>query len=336
MRTLRNGTLTVQAYNAQVWTQERNILRVTDPQAYGCAILYPNNQTLIAYYTLDENGSVDIDMSDFMRTQDSGGVIKPLYVRTDGEEQNTVNATFIIVGLINPVNVLIPNNDTLVKIHEFDEREQGEMDSLLIIPPSRMYMGLGQTGVKFELNYINKDAEQDYEIAARELYGVTWHSLRIDKVISLNQNTTRFVLSEDYIGSNLIDISLRPMECGKRYAAVRWVSFTGQTRVHTWEVTKAKTATRDAIELLTIDGSYNTIKGREDGFVLRLDGLTAYDMWYYADIITSSKVEVSMDGATWQQVEITTKDVTIPDGDAGKLNTLEVNCNWRKYDAITL
>lgn len=334
MRTLVNGTLTVQAYNAQVWTQEHNFVKVkeTDASAKTVAVLFPNQTTTVAEYTLDENKEAIIDLSDLIRLNPQS---HNLYIRSL-PNIHTVNANYTPVGLINPVNVLIPNNDTLVKIHEFDEREQDEMGSLLIIPPSRMYMGLDQAGVKFELNYIDDYAEQDYEITADELYGGAWHSLRIDKVISLNPNTTRFVLNEDYIGSNLIDISLRPMECGKRYAAVRWVSFTGQTRVHTWEVTKAKTATRDAIELLTIDGSYHTLKGREDGFVLRLEGLNAYDMWYYADIITSSKVEVSMGGHTWQQVEITTKDVTIPDGDAGKLNTLEINCNWRKYDAITL
>lgn len=323
MRTLTNGTLTVLAYNQSVWKQEHNILRVTDPQAYGCAILYPDNQTQIAYYTLDENSSVDIDMSDFIRTQDSG-VLKSLYVRTDGDAQNMVNANFKIVGLISPESVLIPN---------FSLRD------FVVIPPKHMLMGVGNAGIAPEYYCTMRSAMRPgFVILTDE---GTQTTLAISSLapmtVQLPSNTARLDITTRVVVTTIIETyKTKPLECDKRYAAVRWVSFTGKTRVHTFEVTKAKTATRDAIELLTIDGSYNTIKGREDGFVLRLDGLNAYDMWYYADIVTSSKVEVSIDGTTWQQVEITTKDITIPDGNAGKLNTLEVNCNWRKYDAITL
>lgn len=323
MRTLTNGTLTVLAYNQSVWKQEHNILRVTDPQAYGCAILYPDNQTQIAYYTLDENGSVDIDMSDFIRTQDSG-VLKSLYVRTDGDAQNMVNANFKIVGLISPESVLIPHFS---------------LGGFVMVPPKHMLMGVGSAGIAPEYYCtIAQVLRPAFSILTDEGTRTTSAiSSLAPMTVQLPSNTARLDITTRAVVTTTIETyNTKPLECDKRYAAVRWVSFTGKTRVHTWEVTKAKTATDGAIELLTIDGSYNTLKGREDGFVLRLEGLNAYDLWYYADIITSSQVEVSMDGSTWQRVEITTKDVAIPDGDAGKLNTLEVNCNWRKYDAITL
>ena len=106
--------------------------------------------------------------------------------------------------------------------------------------------------------------------------------------------------------------------------------------MHTFELRDATQTTDEVIKLETLDGTYNQIKGRTDGFKLYLDELTAYDYWYYADVITSSKVEVSLDGTTWQQVEVTTKSVTIPNTSEGKTNKLEIIVNWRNYDAVTM
>lgn len=317
MRTLVNGTLIVQAYDAKVWKQERNLLRVTDPLATSVSLYHPTPTTKVATYTLDGEHKVDIDLSDFIRLHDSG--VNDVFVRTDGGAAQYVVADFEVVGLIDPRSAIIPRSFTGMPIE----------------PPSMMYVqAFPNVYVRFEACadttaniYVIGSGESGYVVS-------NW----VPDVCSNNRmNSVRVVYFYMPDAAPIIKtLYTRVLDDCKRYAAVRWVSFTGQTRLHTWEVTKAKTATRDAIELLTIDGSYNTIKGREDGFVLRLDGLNAYDMWYYVDIITSSKVEVSMDGYTWQRVDITTKDIKIPDGNAGKLNTLEVNCNWRKYDAITL
>ena len=80
---------------------------------------------------------------------------------------------------------------------------------------------------------------------------------------------------------------------------------------------------------------YTEIKGEEDGFSLLLEDLTRYDFWYYADIITSSHVRVSIDGGvTFYDVEVTDKKYTVPESDAGRLATLEVAIKFRKYDTI--
>ena len=126
-----------------------------------------------------------------------------------------------------------------------------------------------------------------------------------------------------------------PLQCGVRYAMVRWVSFTGATRCHTMEAVKAKSDTKDAFSLLPIDNEYVDIKGREDGFTLHLNGLSAYDLWYYADMIHSSKVEVSLDGETWDRVQVTKKSFTAPDGE-GSNGEIEIQVNWKRYDAVAM
>lgn len=317
MRTLTSGTLTVQAYDEAVWKQERNVLRVTDTNATVAALYSPTLSTKLAEYTLDENHSVEIDMTDYIRAH-SDTYVRNVYISTSPTQ--TVNASYFVRGLINPEHVLMPNSD----IKDFP-----------VALPRCMFCGI--FGLSIVPEYLCMSAlKTTFAMIIPGDITLQNATKSVPATVEIPTDVKLVTITQSPGNTTIAEYVIKQPEACKRYAAVRWVSFTGQTRLHTWEVTKAKTATRDAIELLTIDGSYHTLKGREDGFVLRLDGLNAYDMWYYADIITSSKVEVSMDGYTWQRVYITTKDITIPDGNAGKLNKLEVNCNWRKYDAITL
>ena len=80
---------------------------------------------------------------------------------------------------------------------------------------------------------------------------------------------------------------------------------------------------------------YDDVKGREDSFTIRLDGLNNYDLWYYADLITSSSVKVTLDGEKWQKVQVTEKNITLPDGEANN-GILEISLNYAKYDAVAM
>lgn len=329
MRTFTDGNLTVVAPDFVVWLQEKNLLFITGEAGHRVGVHY---RSYVPTYTLDEEGKAVVDISELLR-------VAPLTTTTpfvfdyDGE-QMLIEIYFTRGGLINPKNVLIPHDETLAKILAFDNAELALLQNeLFIVPPAKMIMAPTNVQIAFELNSVLV-AERDYDMFMSALVDGNWSAVRIQNACVLPRRAMRFILNEDYIGTNLIDRTLQPMECGKRYAAVRWVSFTGQTRCHTFEVVKANSNTIDSVELLTIDGSYNVVKGREDRFGLRLDNLTAYDFWYYSDVCHSSKVEVSMDGVEWQQVDVLTKTVSLPDGDAGKFNTLNVELKWRKYDAV--
>ena len=130
-------------------------------------------------------------------------------------------------------------------------------------------------------------------------------------------------------------------KCGVQYACVEWVSFTGVTRRHVFEVIKNKIDVGDSYSLLMPDNSFSDIRGRKDSFTLFMDGLNAYDLWYYADLITSPSVKVSLNSerpATidFHAVQVTTKNITIPDGDYKSNGKLEITVNWKQYDAVAL
>lgn len=315
MRTLTSGTLTVQAYDANVWLQERNVLRIKDTRATKVRVgLNPISQEF-ATYTLDANHEAVVDMSDYIRTH---ATATNIYVRSNSgiAVYVYVNANYNPVGLINPKNVPIPETDN---------------GWPMTVPTMYRQAFAGaayRTGVEI--------CTSEYAVAygRRGTVEVAFQLEPWEPLIVSGLENMQSIVTATQDGHNTYQFKeLNP--CA-RYAAVRWVSFTGKTRLHTLEVRDLSQTADEVIKLETLDGSYSQIKGRTDGFKLYLDDLTAYDYWYYSDIITSSKVEVSLDGANWNQVEVTTKSVTIPNTSEGKTNKLEITVNWRKYDAVTM
>lgn len=306
MRTLTSGTLTVQAYDANVWIQERNVLRISDPGSTKVSI-GTTTSTQFATYSLDKSHKAVVDVSDYIRTH---AAATNIYVSTDGGAR--VNANYIPVGLINPANVIIPETDIAFQ-------------ALVAFP--RVYLqAINGVASSFEMRGFPGGSGLEYGG-----YGVDF----VDGSNVLPSSIVSFNYGNGQTGE-YGTFYLRLIDCEKRYASVRWQSFTGATRCHTLEVRDVNQAANDVINIETLDGSYNQIKGRTDGFKLYLDDLDEYDYWYYSDIITSSKVEVSLDGQTWNQVEVTTKSVTIPNTNTGATNKLEIALNWRRYDAVTM
>lgn len=167
------------------------------------------------------------------------------------------------------------------------------------------------------------------------------YEAEVDVLHTIDDDLERLMLRDDTQVLTILDgaevlqsVRVADQLCGRRYAAVRWVSAAGKQKQATWEVRDAKTTTQDAVEFETADNTYRYLKGRQDSCMLFLDGLTAFDYWYYSDIVHSSSVEADF-GQGWQSVEVTTKDVTIPYGST-ELETLKVNIKIADYDAVSM
>ena len=308
--------------NVGIWSAERQIIYLerVSGSVSEVKLSKRNNATLpyddIATYKLDENGKCAIDITDLVRTfgvyQNAIDVNTSLSISLSTPGVST-SFYIRIDGIINPANVYIP---------------PFTMPDALIVPPERiLYAGL--TDIRCEF----------YQAVTT---GLTWELegaiLSADKrwIDAINDFTIYRVKSgETTIARKSTFQSIYVDPCKFPAAAVRWVSFTGGQRVHHFMLRKPTIASVENYQLLTLDNSYNEIKGRLYGLDLYLDDLLPYDLWYYADVITSSKVEVSLDGQTWNQVQVTNKNVTIPTGEMGN-GKLEITVNWRRYDAVTM
>ena len=325
MRTTTNDGIKFTYPEEGVWSAERQIIYMERVSGSVSEVtlskrkqgVIPLTDEDIATYKLDANGNCAIDITDLVRTfgvyQSAIDTNMSLYL-TLTTPGGSISFYIRIAGIINPAGVYIP---------------PFTMPDALIVPPERiLYAGITDIICEF---YPAVTTGLTWTLEG----GATW--IETNRLINaINDFTILRVKSGQTTIARKSTFQTTTIDaCKSPAVAVRWVSFTGVQRVHHFMLRKPTIASAENYQLITLDNSYNEIKGRVDGLDLYLDDLLPYDLWYYADVITSSKVEVSLDGQTWNQVQVTNKNVTIPTGEMGN-GKLEITVNWRKYDAVTM
>lgn len=309
--------MTVQ-WNTNVYTQERNIMRISEIDASASyirvLILSSGLSGTVVKYSIPASKNLDIDFSDLVRLSATGMCSISAHNAYDVIIGNTYTMQWTQAGRINPAGVYIP---------------PFTMPDALIVPPERiLYAGLTDIRCEF-YPAVTTGLTWALEGAAQWAVDKRWVDAIGDFIIYRLKSGQTTIARKSTFQTTIIDA------CKSPAVAVRWVSFTGVQRVHHFMLRKPTIASAENYQLLTLDNSYNEIKGRVDGLDLYLDDLLPYDLWYYADVITSSKVEVSLDGQTWNQVQVTNKNVTIPAGEMGN-GKLEITVNWKRYDPVTV
>lgn len=279
-----------------------------------------------ANYVFDANNEILIDFSDIGIVAEMG----TQYAATIAGDvsSNVITFNFTAVGLVSPNDVFIPKPNGIWET-------QPTISNQLIAPiPSRwlispasptpfeyveIYAMANVNGLQFITNmHVNI-------VAGRN--NIQYNALAVGGAIrNTNDNTAIRIYRQQPI-------------CGREYAVVQWVSRFGGIKRHVWEVRGITEKVTGKTNFATIDGSYKQLKGSEAGFKLRLDNLTAFDYWYYADIITSDDVRVwlcaesnlhNFDDET--RVEVSTNDYTLPT--PAEKGELVVNVNWKKYKQL--
>ena len=325
MRTKTNDGIKFTYPDEGVWSAERQIIYLERVSGSVSEVtlskrkqgVTPLTDEDIATYKLDSSGKCAIDITELVRVygvyQSAIDTNTSLYL-TLTTSGGSISFYIRIAGVINPAGVYIP---------------PFTMPDALIVPPERiLYAGLTDIRCEF-YSEVTTGLTWALEGDAQWAVDKRWVNAIGDFIIYRLKSGQTTIARKSTFQSIAIDA------CKSPAVAVRWISFTGVQRVHHFMLRKPTIASAENYQLLTLDNSYNEIKGRVDGLDLYLDDLLPYDLWYYADVITSSKVEVSLDGQTWNQVQVTNKNVTIPTGEMGN-GKLEITVNWRKYDAVTM
>ena len=132
-----------------------------------------------------------------------------------------------------------------------------------------------------------------------------------------------------------------PQECPREYVRVSWLGAWGipdeqdPLKCAMWEKTAQTISTENEVVLLPEAGqNFAQIKGRGEEITLVLRGLTRFDVWYYADIVTSSRVYVERNGEE-VAVHVDSSEVVVPDGN-GVLTDLKVKLTVVNYDAVAM
>lgn len=305
-----------------IWQQERSIMTIGTFNANTAYVKIVCNTApmvgLTAKYVKPSAGELQVDLSDLVRIIAAGNVTVTEHSADDTQIGSAITKTWTRSGNIGFANIIAPPN------------EIGAEFGLKVFPPSMMLKSATNAQITFEIS--NERSYQFSTGRVKELPSESVQNFARSVTIDSDTDAVEFWHLAD---QNYGTIVLKDLEECKQYATVEWVSFSGATRRHTFEVINCKTETDGTISLQQVYNHYKELKGRMDGFVLRLEDLDRYDYWYYADLITSSQVRVIVQGTTeWRLVQVTTKAVEIPNTDAGKLNTLEIKVNYAKYDTL--
>ena len=293
------------------WKAERFLVKwTTNASEITFAYQSGGADEMVARYQT-ANGGVLIDVTNFVRAYPERNRL----IFSDGT--NTRSVSFTVYGLIDPGYVLIPERD--------------DDDFCQISAPSLMLAPFGSLQLAFEM--WSDSGFSFLSGRVKEIPGDTLQNYARSVTIAHATERVEFWRLPDTMYRA---VTLRETNCACRYACVEWVSFTGATRRHVFEITKATVETGEVVTLANILNEWTEIKGRVDGFTLRLENLDRYDLWYYSDLITSGRVRVTIDGTNWYDVHVDEKAYTLPESNAGKLSTLEIPVKFRKYDAVSL
>lgn len=270
-------------------------------------------------YALDTNRYCIMDLTDIVRTYQGQTISIGWGQHPIPQEDEAVIIRTGALGLINPAGVLIP------------EREDDDLCA--INAPSVMLAPFGSLQIVFEMWASDENSYYFATGRVKENPGDTVQNFARTVTLSHDTNHVEFWhLNDD--AYRVLDI--QPLSCERTYACVEWVSFTGQTRRHIFEISKAEVDSDEVISLENLANQWTEIKGRVDCFNLRLENLNRYDLWYYSDIITSSRVRVTIDGVNWYDVQVNGTKYVIPETNAGKFSTLEIPIKFRRYDAVIM
>lgn len=323
------------------WTGERMILRGSydGEEDLGGSIkvwtdLHGSESNPLFEMTFPENGAHEIDMTDYFRAYPNNE-----WVRVKWEEYYADIDLSFNKGIM-PENMVIPWG-SLRQWYSTKGLPNATTWISSFLCPSRILerpsFGIQQ---RFEtygipLKY-NSDDDMDNRVSFYNGNGtyVSYSTLN-NRLIYIPNSAAKMTFQQSYDGAVVGAIKIAPLVCGRKYCQVIWESCTGIYRVATFELVKSKHSTSDAYSLLNMNNEYVEIKGREDSFTIRLDQLSAYDLWYYSDILQSSNVKVRIESGETRRVEVTDKSITIPDGDAFN-GVLEINVNFAKYDAVAM
>lgn len=306
------------------WMAERALITIKDATKNGDVLLKVQVKinpvrpfiTLIdVTYIANDDGILVIDVSDALRMYKNMRVVR---VRVKDIEQAAETMKDVqIMGLVNPSKLLMPESPNL-------SAQYGQ----IIMPPQRMLQVLDTVA---ECYFTQPSLFTIANVDDGSFVDENKRAIQFHDKLQIARNGT--IVAE-------YQVETVTNQC-RLYAVVEWVSITGVTRRHTFWVIKPEMEVADKYDLLTNDNSYKEIKGHEDGCTLMIDGLNAYDVWYYSDLAMSSEVRVSIyNGAGYSEglkpALITTKKVTIPEGDGGKFGSVEFECKYKKYDAVTM
>ena len=288
-----------------VWTKQRTFLRVDNRSNESFTIgITIGSTTLESLTSSSVSGYTEtIEVTDIVRDVDV--IIIDLY-----ETDETIDVNVAHVGIADPARLSIPSNSAA-----------GE--HLATLPPSVIYADGKHTlmidvvgGSPIRLN-------GSTQIAPQAL--LQYMTLSLGTIADDSNVTLEYLSAKPLAWHVFWQTKTRALPCDVDSAHVLWKSVSGGNKAALWKVKDKGLNVTESVQFATMTDGVDVRKSFGSTMALYLDDLSAYDVWYYSDIIASDIVNVN-----GRQVNITTSSITYPNGyDRGEV---VVNVEFSNFD----
>lgn len=331
--------MTVEAFDEACWLADTNILIVSlkaGIRADGVVLSETRGGDAIAVWSFFGR-QAKLDVSELLRLKAYGAadgkVSGSMWLRLNNSDQDyDLQVTYSTQGRANPLKEwMVASHEGGFQLLPSIIYKWGASGDIFSGP---IYIPSGEAGTWA----LKGDVTGDVALKVGALTNAT---------IRGNNNELTIVNTIDGLANVVQRVRLRPRVCDEELVQVMWTSRTGGYKRVLMQRCKATVSQVDRVSLAEVTwfsgigqptDFYRGFAGEEEVFTLRLEHLTAYDVWWYSDLLTSDYVTVaddSLSSPTAATVEVLTKSITIPDGSV-KDTTFEIKVKYRTGDAFNL
>ena len=303
------------AAECYIYTMSKDMLRVkreTNPQLSLVEIWMlkdgggSGDMIIKSYYT-DANGALEIPLRNQINTYYDAGVTKySLDVIVKDLDGTTIDGQISIDCYIMPG---VSRYDRRVPVSPYPQNKIYVIEPFFeILPPTVMciqtYGGVNSVDQLFSGIVVESTLAGDHNGAW------SWSSVGAYTPINVTgtrQTTVVVNNAAKYLRFASDDANwlweLKPLsffDC-QDAVVVRWTSLTGSVRQHWFPVVGYVNDTDKEVSMLSAGDGYKVRKNATLGLKCRLTGLTAYDCWYYQDMMQSSDVH-AICRSQWQNL----------------------------------
>lgn len=309
-------------------------LRTSVPQSviYNVSVSINSGTTRSVGYYSDTNGRLVISLKKFMQQAGNGGNVS-LTITTDiSSTTYTITTAIRVVNGISYADIFAP------KVKGYGVFA-GINDCDIVLPPNVILCPSQGEGVIFESNFVASEDDLWVQGSSGLEAAMSAQGSRKNYYsVNAEADYFRFYNDDGELRWNLSKVD----DCAN-VIVVRWTSLTGAVRQHYFEFVGNERGNDSETSMMTAGDGYVVRKSPYIGGKIRINGLTPYGVWYYADLLQASDVHaIVKPNASWSfEDEIASEqsaayvsgnETVTPDGNG--FYTFEAAIKLRHYDSI--
>lgn len=228
-------------------------------------------------YVSDSNGRLVLPLEKWVKRAAAGDGSLSIGIGIDGTED-------YIVIQCQQVKKGVAYEDIVAPVRKEMDGFSGGYSVNMVAPPNVIVNPSNGNGIRIETNFgapaVWSDGTDEIELTGDRLNTLEVGSLMEQLVVEDDKGGKRVWLYDKPSFSN----------CDGNIVCVRWTSQTGCVRQHYFYYAEIDKATDESVSLISEGDGYKVLKNASNGVTIRIEGLTAYGVWYYNDLLQASDV----------------------------------------------